>query len=394
MRKNVLFVTKFIPAPAYGGGLKRNLAWLKFLSKKFNVDIIGFWNKDFENSMLDDIEPYAKQIYGFHFERRKISLLKNIISSIVKREPIVNQQYYSKKLAKTIKNLCENNTYEFVFFAEIATTIYRNCINHLCYYFDDHNVEFELIQRTSKFTKFPLNLAYKRDAYLMKKKEIDALNKSKHNFFVSERDRSMFNQKIRYKSSVVNNTYEDCLLSHNMISNTPSLVFVGSLSWKPNKQGLLYFINYVYPKILEKYPTVEFNIVGSSISNEIKKFDNKMNIKIKENASEELKKKIIDQSWVCIVPVYFGSGTRIKILEYWSHAKVVVSSKIGAEGLIESKGTFIEDSDKKMIDRINDLLSDKEKTLELGTFNYKCFKENYDEERVYGNTLYNTIFTK
>ena len=31
MKKKILFITKFIPAHAYGGVLKRNFAWIKFL---------------------------------------------------------------------------------------------------------------------------------------------------------------------------------------------------------------------------------------------------------------------------------------------------------------------------------------------------------------------------
>lgn len=394
MKKKVLFVTKFIPAPAYGGGLKRNFAWIKFLSRYYDVDVIGFWNKEFGNNMINELSPYTKNIYGYTFKRSKLSFLKTVFNSITKKEPIINQQYFLESLRLKIKELCLKYSYEFVFFSEIATTIYRDCINGIPFYFDDHNVEYELIQRTAEFSHFPLKLAYKRDAQLMKRQEILVLKHSKMSFFVSERDKNMFNKAIKNKSYVVNNTYEDCYSTSNIISECPNIVFVGNLSWKPNKQGLLHFINNIYPNVFEKYPNISFHIIGSSINNKIKKYNNVMNIKIYENASEQLKKRIIDEAWICIVPVYFGSGTRIKILEYWSHAKVVVSSKIGAEGLVRSKGTFIEDNDKNMSNRINKLLSNKEIINKLGNYNYNCFKANYDEEKVYGNTLYNTIFTK
>ena len=64
-----------------------------------------------------------------------------------------------------------------------------------------------------------------------------------------------------------------------------------------------------------------------------------------------------------LVPVYFGSGTRIKILEYWAHAKTVLSTTIGAEGLHNCIGTVIKDSDEDIINAIVDLLNNKE-TLE------------------------------
>lgn len=396
MKKKILFVTKFIPAPAYGGGLKRNLAWIKFFSKHYSVDVVGYWNKDFGNSKVKDLKKITNNIYGYSFVRNKKTVLKNAVESFYKKEPITNLQYYNAEVANKIKKLCTVNSYEFVFFAEIATVQYNKYINNIPFYFDDHNVEHELIARTADFSKFPINIVLKRESKLMKKVEMSALISSKTNFFVSERDLKMLSKpkKIYQKSYVVNNTYENMENQLVELSKNPTLIFVGSLSWKPNKHGLLHFIKNIYPKIFDENSNVNFNIVGSSIDKEIKKYDGRMNIKIYENAEEKLKNKLIDKSWICIVPVYFGSGTRIKILEYWSHGKAVVSTKLGAEGLPKVKGTIIEDDDKETARLINCLIKKPEKLKKLGKQNYNVFKERYEEGVVYGDTLYNTIFTK
>lgn len=394
MKKNILFVTKFIPAPAYGGGLKRNLAWIRFLSKYFDVHVIGYWNKDFGNSRIGELNKFTKKIYGYDFIRNKKTLLKNFYQSIFNQEPVTNLQYFNERFASKIEKLCVENNYDFVFFSEVATVQYKKYIGNIPFYFDNHNVEYELINRTSKFSKNPVKIALKREVRLMKKVETKALQTSKNNFFVSERDLNMFPEMIRQKSYVINNTYEDMMTNSIKISDEPMIIFVGSLSWKPNKHGLLHFINNIYPKVYKRYPKIKFTIVGSSINNEIKKFDGKMNIKIYENAEENIKNSLIDKSWIGIVPVYFGSGTRIKILEYWAHGKAVVSTKLGAEGLPAAEGTIIEDDDIKMAEKINKLLNDSTKLSDLGKYNYNIFKNNYEEGRVYGDTLYNTIFAK
>ena len=118
------------------------------------------------------------------------------------------------------------------------------------------------------------------------------------------------------------------------------------------------------------------------------------NIILHENASEIEKNKIIDESRICIVPVYFGSGTRIKILEYWSHYKPVISTTIGAEGLKESSGTYICDDDDQFANQIINLMNDKNRINKMGEENHKIFIENYCEEIVYEDTLYNAINTK
>lgn len=396
MKKKILFITKFIPEPAYGGGLKRNFSWIKFLSKYYKVDVIGYWNKDFGNTKIKELKKYTDNIYGYPFIRTNKTLTKNILESFICREPIINLQYYNRELANKINELCKNNQYDFVFFAEIATIQYKKYINNIPFYFDDHNVEYELIKRTSEYEKFPMNVMLKRESSLMKYAEFQALTESKNNFFVSKRDLKTFSysKKIKKKSFVVNNTYANMKNDLAKYSNIPTLIFVGSLSWKPNKHGLLHFIKNIYKKLYLDNPSIRFNIVGSAINNDIKKYDGKMNIKIYENAEEELKNQLIDESWLCIVPVYFGSGTRIKILEYWSHGKTVISTKLGAEGLPNAKGTIIVDEDEEIIDSIQKLLSNTTNLKKLGEYNYQIFKEKYEEEIVYGDTLYSTIFIK
>lgn len=396
MKKKVLFITKFIPAPAYGGGLKRNFAWIKFLSKHYKVDVVGYWNKDFGNSKIKELKKYTNNIYGYPFIRTRKTLIKNTLDSFIIKDPIINLQYYNKELVNKISELCKNNQYDFVFFAEIATVQYRKYINNIPFYFDDHNVEYELIKRTSEYETFPMNIILKRESRLMKNSEFQALNESKNNFFVSERDLKTFSysKKISKKSFVVNNTYANMKNSLVKYSNSPTLIFVGSLSWKPNKHGLLHFIKNIYTKLYLDNPSIRFSIVGSAINSDIKEYDGKMNIKIYENAEEKLKNKLIDESWICVVPVYFGSGTRIKILEYWSHSKTVVSTKLGAEGLSSAKGTFIVDEDVEIINLIQKLLSNAPKLKKLGEHNHQIFRDKYEEKKVYGNTLYNTVFTK
>ena len=386
----ILYLTKFLPYPAYGGGLKRNLAWINFFQKNCEIDVMGFWNNKINN------ETYLEKnkninIYSQNFKK---NIFKTFLITLYKGGSIINNQYYSKKFKYTLKKLLKSNHYDYVFISEIAMAQYTKYIKNIPILFDNHNVEYELIERSSKFASFPINIFLYLESKKMKKQEINILSKSYMNFFVSERDLKFFEQNIQNKSIVVNNSFDDRYNNNNLLDKTPTIIFVGNLSWKPNKQGLLHFINKVYLKIYENNKNIQFNIIGSCLPKEIAVFDNKFNIHIYENASENMKDKLIDKAWIAVVPIYFGSGTRIKILEYWSHGKCVVSTKIGAEGLIQSQGTFINDENDKLIKIINELFKSKNNLSKYGLFNYTKFKEYYCEEVIYGDTLYKSIFTK
>lgn len=388
MNKEIIVVMKFIPAPAYSGGAKRNLSWLKFLSKYYKVNLVGYYDKTYNDTMISELNKYKINIYGFTFKRK---LIKNAIKSVVLNKSLINLQYYNKDIQQRINQIIQKRNIEFVMCEELAMMNYCLSLN-VPVYFDDHNIEHILMNRTASYNKFPLKTILKREAKLIKKEELNSFEKAQKIFVVSSADKNQIDGKYRNKIYVVNNTYEKLKKPSNDNSKK-SIVFVGNVSWKPNLHGIKHFIENIFPKVLKKDKNILLNIVGSNIPTNIKELANS-NIKFYENMPEKEKNAIIDSSRICIVPVYFGSGTRIKILEYWAHYKPVISTTIGAEGLKESKGTYICDADKEFADKIIQLINDNKTIKQAGENNHKIFIENYCEEKVYGDTLYSTINTK
>lgn len=388
MKQEIILLMKFIPAPAYSGGAKRNLSWLKFLSKYYKVNLIGFFDKKYNNSKISDLKKYNINIYGFTFKR---NIIKNSLKSIIFHKSLINLQYYDKNIKTLLNNMLQSNNISFIMCEELAMMNY--CMNlNVPIYFDDHNIEYILMNRTANYNSLPLKLFLKREAKLIKKEELKSFKKAKKIFVVSDTDKQQINNKYSNKTIVVNNCYE--ILKKPILQDLQkNIVFVGNVSWKPNLHGVKHFIRNIFPKVLQKENDITLHIIGSNIPKQIKQITNP-NIILHENASEIEKNKIIDESRICIVPVYFGSGTRIKILEYWSHYKPVISTTIGAEGLKESSGTYICDDDDQFANQIINLMNDKNRINKMGEENHKIFIENYCEEIVYEDTLYNAINTK
>lgn len=388
MKPEIILLMKFIPAPAYSGGAKRNLSWLKFLSKYYKVNLIGFFDKKYNDSKISDLKKYNINIYGFTFKR---NIIKNSLKSLMFHKSLINLQYYDKNIKTLLNNMLQNNNISFIMCEELAMMNY--CMNfNVPIYFDDHNIEYILMNRTANYNSLPLKLFLKREAKLIKKEELKSFKKAKKIFVVSDTDKQQINNKYNNKAIVVNNCYE-ILKKPTLQDLQKNIVFVGNVSWKPNLHGIKHFIRNIFPKVLQKENDITLHIIGSNIPKQIKQITSS-NIVIHENASEREKNKIIDESRICIVPVYFGSGTRIKILEYWAHYRPVISTTIGAEGLKESSGTYICDDDDQFANQIIDLMNDKNRINKMGEENHKIFIENYCEETVYGDTLYNAINTK
>ena len=393
--EKVIILTKFIPAPAFSGGAIRSSAWIRFLSKYYDVIVIGYWDKKFGDARVEELHAYTNEIFGFDFVRTKITLLHTGIVALMKNQAVVLQQYYSKDMQNKINDILREQDIKVIFCEELSTMQYVKDVSDIPVVFDDHNIEYELQERAAKNSAFYLKPIMVREAHCVKWFEIFAWKKAKISYFVSDRDQKIaFQNSPNGKFSVVENTFssKDILnRSSNEWFPKPTCVFVGNLSWKPNHHGLVYFFENIYPKVKNVLPDFELLLLGSSVPEDIREYANRTGTKIIENIEESKKIDVLSRCWLTLVPVYFGSGTRIKILEYWAHAKTVLSTTIGAEGLKNCIGTVVKDSDEEITNAIVDLLNNKETLEEYGKLNREVYKKYYEEETVYEDSLYHSL---
>ena len=131
-------------------------------------------------------------------------------------------------------------------------------------------------------------------------------------------------------------------------SDQPELFHLGSMNWMPNVEGLEWFLEDVFPAILEKFPMLTFTMAGRSIPESLQRFasDHVIIAGEVENANEFMLSKDI-----MIVPLLSGSGIRIKIIEGMALGKTIITTSIGAEGLNVENGKhiFIADTAEEFI---------------------------------------------
>ena len=109
-----------------------------------------------------------------------------------------------------------------------------------------------------------------------------------------------------------------------------TLVFQGTMTTEPNLDAAVFFARDVFPLIRQSIPDAQLRIVGRA-SPEIRRLSGCEGIVVVgavERIEDELAK-----AHAVVVPLRIGSGTRLKILEAWTHGIPVVSTTIGAEGL-------------------------------------------------------------
>ena len=136
-----------------------------------------------------------------------------------------------------------------------------------------------------------------------------------------------------------------------IFSQNPKLFHIGSMNWMPNIEGLEWFFEEVWDKILTSFPDLAFTLAGRGLPEnwKQKKWPN-VNI---AGEVEDAKEFILSQD-IMIVPLLSGSGVRIKILEGMALGKVIITTPIGAEGLDveDGKNILIANTPREFVDMI------------------------------------------
>jgi glycosyltransferase involved in cell wall biosynthesis len=106
------------------------------------------------------------------------------------------------------------------------------------------------------------------------------------------------------------------------------LLFVGAVNYRPNQLGLEWFVREVLPLIrLRSSSAVEVDVVGSPP----RRLAGQEHVTLHGRVPEL--EPLYRRAHVVIVPVLYGSGTRLKVVEAMAYRRPVVSTTLGAEGL-------------------------------------------------------------
>jgi glycosyltransferase involved in cell wall biosynthesis len=225
-----------------------------------------------------------------------------------------------------------------------------------------HNVEALIWRRHYDNATNPLwKAVYWREWRATARLEAKYIRLSDHVLTVSEFDRQVFATQIPLEQITTIPTGVDLdffrTRGHQRIAH--SLVFTGSMDWMPNEDGILFFLQQVFPSIQIAVPEVTLKIVGRKPSLKLQDTVRRYSNVALTGWVDDIR-SYLDEAEVCIVPLRVGSGTRLKIFEAMAMGKAIVSTSLGAEGLpvTDGENILIEDVPGQFASSVIKLLND------------------------------------
>ncbi len=332
----ILWVKSDFLHPTSRGGQIRTLETIRRLHARHEVHYVGF-GKEGEPEGVARAGEYCSYAYPVKSEALEknspkfaLQALMNLPSSV----PLSARRWATPTMKRTIADLRSR-----IGFDAVVCDFLHPCLNFDtldgCVLFQ-HNVETMIWRRHAEHASDALRRAYfgheaKRMFELERKKCLEAA----HVIAVSDVDaqmmRDMFGvRRITAVPTGVDTEYFD--RPSDMAAPSSDLVFVGSMDWMPNVDGVHYFVREILPLIRKQRPSCSLTVVGRKPSRDILALAEADPLIRVTGTVPDVRPHLWDAR-VSIVPLRIGGGTRLKIYESMAAGVPVVSTTVGAEGL-------------------------------------------------------------
>jgi glycosyltransferase involved in cell wall biosynthesis len=144
-----------------------------------------------------------------------------------------------------------------------------------------------------------------------------------------------------------------------------TVVFFGLLSYAPNVDGVIYFVEKIWPRIVEAHPEARLKIIGGKPPPSLQLLAGP---RVALTGFVPDLRPHLAAAAAVVVPLRLGGGTRLKIVEAMAMGKAIVSTTLGAEGIkaVPGRDLLIEGQPEAFADAVNRLLGDPELAARIG----------------------------
>ena len=196
--------------------------------------------------------------------------------------------------------------------------------------------------------------------YLTKVHTNFIINKSSGGWIANEEQLHLCGKNYGFLPNIPQMPSEKYNVDFNLRNN---LFTVGDMGYKPNTEGVTRFLTQIWPSFHQKYPNVQYFIIGKGApETDVKLWNNFEGVKylgFVDNIEE-----LYENTFATVVPIYSGGGTCIKTLESMAYSRPCISTKFGARGIskdvIHDEGGILIFEDAESFIHAYDRLLDKD----------------------------------
>ncbi|WP_183562347.1 glycosyltransferase family 4 protein [Mucilaginibacter sp. SP1R1] len=385
----ILILTHRVPFPQNGGYAIVVCNTIKGLvALGHEISLVALNAKKYNGSTQETIDELQSKInYTSYNIDISISMLDGLTNLFSKKSNDIDR-YFDAGFEKLLIRELRQTDYDIIQFEGLFVTPYLAAIrkhSKAKLIYRSHNIEHQVWQRLAQqksdlFKKWYLRMLARRvkDYELQQLNKVDAIA-----VFTTEDKNTILSFGTTIPVEIIP-VGIDLTQYRPDFSKTefPSLFFLGSLDWLPNREGIEWFIDNFHKDLTDGDLRVKFYVAGHNIPEGFDDYEVMGKIFIQGEVDDAF--EFVNSKAIMIVPLLSGGGMRVKIVEGMAMQKCIISTSLGAEGINfeNGKNIIIANNQEEFYEAIERCITDEDHCRSIGINARKLVEEQHDVNTV------------
>jgi sugar transferase (PEP-CTERM/EpsH1 system associated) len=294
-----------------------------------------------------------------------------LLSAVLYNSSFSEANFYSKALQRELAMQSANA--DTILFTASSLAKYANVISKrsgVKLLMDFMDVDSDKWSQYASQSNILKAWIYKRESKKVKALEIEVAKRFKTCFLIADTEKRLFAEQVLNTPNieVLGNGIDTKLFSPNAQkpSTEVNFLFSGVMDYKPNIDAILWFVDNCWADIQKSVPNAKLIIAGMNPSAKITKLGLSPNIDVTGFVDDI--KPYFDKAHVFIAPFQIARGVQNKVLQAMACALPVVSTSLGAEGIMckDSVDILIANTSSDFTQKVITVANDSELQTSIG----------------------------
>lgn len=320
-------------------------------------------------------EKTGLELIGLDLKVRIIPAFLNLFT----RKSYHVERFISRKFENRLREILSEDDFDIVQMETIFMSPYINIVRKYSrarVVLRAHNIEHLIWKRVAAETRNPLKSWYIRHlSETLRNYEMNIFDQYDGIVAITPNDADFFRNALQqtgesrrpvpvtdlpFGMRVMNPASDDTK------EDFPSLFTIGSMNWIPNQEGVKWFVEEVWPDVHNHFPDLKYYLAGREMPEWMLKLD-LPNIVVLGEVPDA--REFMESKSVMIVPLFSGSGIRIKIIEGMAAGKAIISTTLGAEGIqcTNQENILLADRPCEFFEMISICVTDRQLCRKIGS---------------------------
>jgi len=392
----ILFLSQVLPYPLDAGPKVRSYYVLRHLTQQHEVTLAAFVRSTDTSEAQAHLRTVVSQLVLCPIRRTVWREAAAIGRSALSGQPVLIARDHLSEMVALVQQLSAGTDFDVIHADQLWMAPYALAAGARTHsrqhkprlVLDQHNEVHLIPSRLAESSANPLlPFGWRREAHQMARYEAKICQAFDRVVTVTDADRQalvrLYTPGAAPHFTVIPICIDSQAIPPQPRAGVPGILFLGGMHWPPNADGARWFADAILPLIRARVPLARFLAVGRQPPETLLRGQAAEFIEAPGYVNE------VDPFWarsqVFVVPLHAGGGMRVKILDAWAQGLPVVSTTIGAEGLIYQSGEniLIADTPEAFANAVISVLQDADLAQRLAAAGRANVAQHYDWQQIY-----------